>query len=646
MNNIIPRIIIFTALLFLPKAIYAQDKGYTTKNKRAIKQYELALRAYDRYEFDEAKAALTSALKIDNKFIEAHIFLSQVYQITNKIPQAIESAEKAIEINPKFFTNIYFALGDMLLKIPDYQKAMNYLKIFLSQEKISREMRELAELYLKNCEFAIEAMANPIDFKPINLGPSINSELDEYWPSLSATENTLVITVRKPLLTPTGEPSGRHQEDFYITHRNKQNEWFPVSNIGPPINTPHFNEGAQSLTADGKTMYYTICRGVCNLYVTHRDEQGNWGNPQSLPEPVNLPYTSEKQPSISPDGKTLYFVSNRPEGLGQFDIWRSRKLEGNKWSKPENLGDSINTKYNEQSPFIHFDNQTLYFSSNGRVGMGGLDIYMSQQVNDSTWSSPKNLGYPINTHNDEDGLIVNAKGTMAYYSSDLDPAMGRDIFMFEIPKEIQPTPTSYISGKITDARSGWPIMANFSLVDLSTNNAIAESQATSGGTFFLTIPTNRSYAFFASASGYLFHSEHFNLEGVHSAEKPYRKDIELNPIRIGGIMVMRNIFFETDSYQLKDKSIAELKKIFELLNLNPTVRIEVGGHTDNVGSTSYNLTLSENRARSVAQFLVEQGINQSRVTWKGYGLTKPIGDNATEDGRAENRRTEIRIMGL
>ncbi|MDX9846329.1 MAG: OmpA family protein [Tenuifilaceae bacterium] len=645
-SKVYKTLIFILLILILSVTVIAQEKGYTTKKKRAVKRYELALRAYDRYDFDMAEKELMNALKIDKNFIEAHLFLSQVYQTTKYYDKAIEAAERAIAINPNFFPNIYFSLGDMLLKTGNYSEAIPHLEKFLGYNRTNKEMREQAALYLKNCHFALQAQAKPVPFEPINLGPSINTPLDEYWPSLSASENTLVITVRKPMLTPTGEPTGRHQEDFYITHRNEHNEWIPVSSVGPPINTPQFNEGAQSLTADGKTMYYTICRGVCNLYVSRRDEEGNWGNPQTLPEPVNLPYTSEKQPSISPDGKTLYFVSNRPEGLGHFDIWRSQKLEGNKWSKPENLGDSINTKYNEQSPFIHFDNQTLYFSSNGRVGMGGLDIYMSKQVNDSTWSSPKNLGYPINTHNDEDGLIVNAMGTMAYYSSDIDPEMGRDIFKFYIPKEIQPTPTSYISGKITDARSGWPLKANFSMIDLSSEKAIAESQARTDGTFFLTIPTNRSYAFFASSPGYLFHSEHFDLLGIHSADKPFRKDIELNPIRIGGTMVMRNIFFETDSYLLKDESIAELKKIFELLNLNPSVKIEVGGHTDNVGSASYNLTLSENRARSVAQFLFDRGIAQSRITWKGYGLAKPIGDNTTEDGRAENRRTEIRITGI
>jgi hypothetical protein len=393
-------------------------------------------------------------------------------------------------------------------------------------------------------------------------------------------------------------------------------------------------------------MYYTICRGNCNLYVSELDEYGNWGNPRPLPQPLNLPYSSEKQPSISPDGKTLYFVSNRKGGLGYFDIWRSQKLENNKWSEPENLGDSINTKLNEQSPFIHFDNRTLYFSSNGRVGMGGLDIYMSKMVNDSTWTTPKNLGYPINTHHDEDGLIINAKGTTAYYSSDINPAMGRDIYKFEIPVEIRPTPTSYITGVITDARNGWPIRASFSLVDVDSDSTIMETTALTNGSFLVPIPTNRSYAFFASSPGYLFHSEHFDLRGIYSADKPYRKDIELYPINVGGTIVMRNIWFETDSYKLKGESLSELKKLIELLNLNPNVIIEVGGHTDNVGTASYNLTLSENRAKSVAQFLAENGIDSSRVIWKGYGLTKPIGDNSLEDGRAENRRTEIRIVGI
>ncbi|MDY0201319.1 MAG: OmpA family protein [Tenuifilaceae bacterium] len=634
------------AFVLICTGLSAQMPELSTKKKKAAKLYEISMKAYDRYAFAEAEQALIKAIDIDANFIEAHIFLSQVYQTVNRTEKAIFYAERAIAINPNVFPMLYFSLGTLYLELPNYEKAQQYLVKFTQYKNIRKNILNLAQLYINNCKFAINALNNPVPFAPVNLGPNVNSNLDEYWPSLSAAENTLVITVKRPIDPP--EENGRQlfQEDFYITYTDETGEWQPVEDIGHPINTPQFNEGAQSLTADGQKMYFTICRGLCNLYYSERDEQGNWQRPISLPKNINLPYSSEKQPSISPNGKTLYFVSNRTDGLGNFDIWRTHKLDDKQWSDPENLGDSINTIYNEQSPFIHFDNRTLYFSSNGRAGMGKLDIFMSQMVDDTTWTTPKNLGYPINTHQDEDGLIVNAKGTMAYYSSAVDTAMGRDIYKFEIPQDIRPTPTSYISGTITDARTGWPIMANFSLVDIANDSIIMESQASKNGSFLLTIPTNRSYALFASAPEYLYHSEHFDLSGIFSANEPYRKDIELTRIRIGSTMVMRNIFFDTDSYQLRGESESELNKLTELLNLNPTLKIEVGGHTDIVGSESYNFTLSENRANSVAQFLVNKGVNSSRITWKGYGLTKPIGNNATEDGRAENRRTEIRITDI
>ena len=625
----------------------SQQRRFTTENRRALSSYEMAIEAYHKYDYGNAIMHLQNAIKQDGRFVEAHLLLSQIYHQNNQLELAIVSAEEAIRINPEFFPNIYIQLGDIHIKRGEYQRAYNHLKTFIGFTNVRPDPKKLAERYILNCEFALHALENPVPFTPINLGPNVNTNLDEYWPSLSADENTLVITVNVPKDPTMSEIMYNRQEDFYITTRGPDGEWQPIRSIGPPINTPHFNEGAQSLTADGQRMYYTVCpRRLCDLYFSDRQPNGRWGNPQKLPMPVNTPSSSEKQPSISPDGKTLYFVSNRNGGLGNFDIWRSHRLDDNRWSQPENLGETINTPYNEQSPFIHFDNQTLYFSSDGHVGMGGLDIFMTRMINDTTWSKPVNLGYPINTHRDEDGLIVNAKGTMAYFSSDIRRESGRDIYKFEIPEEVSPIPASYISGLITDARSGWPLRANFNLVDVTSNQEIMNTNASSEGSFFLTIPTNRNYALFASHPGYLFHSMHFSLEGVHTAEEPYHLNIELNPIRVGSTMVMRNIFFETDSYELKPESIVELNKLLELLKLNPSMKIEVGGHTDNVGTAAYNLTLSENRAKSVANFLTSNGVDKTRITSKGYGLTKPIGDNNTEKGRAQNRRTEIRVTGL
>jgi flagellar motor protein MotB len=645
MSNI-NKVFLLSAFFFLSIFSVSQAQSLSTTNKKAMAQYEQALRAYDKSDYKACEQALKSAINSDRRFIEAHIMLSQVYQVTNQVELAVVAAEEAIKINPEFFPHLYYNVANMLFRKGDYERALKHYNQFLQFKNIREETRNIAELRRASCEFGINAIANPVSFNPINLGSNVNSSMDDYWPSLSADENTLVITVNIPKDINSSEVLYNRQEDFFITTRDENGNWRPVRNIGPPINTPMFNEGAQSLTADGQTMYYTVCRGNCDIYVSTRESDGSWGRPSRLPEPLNLANSSEKQPSISPDGKTLYFVSNRPSGFGGYDVWRSIKINDNEWSKPENLGDSINTPYMEQSPFIHFDNQTLYFSSNGHVGMGGLDIFLSKMLSDSTWSKPVNLGYPINRHQDEDGLIVNARGTMAYFSSVINPETGRDIYKFEMPEEIRPIPSSYISGTITDSQNGWPLRANFSLVDIDSKQTVMTNQASSEGDFFLCIPTNRNYAFFASTPGYLFYSEHFSLAGIHSADKPFRKDIELKPIKVGETMVMRNVFFETASYELKSESVIELSMLINLLSINPNLRIEIGGHTDDIGNEAYNLSLSENRAKAVANFLTENGIDSKRIASKGYGLSKPIGDNSTEEGRATNRRTEIRVLGI
>ena len=645
-NLLLNSALLFVFTLLVSVSLSAQPRNFSTDNRKAIAKFEESLKAYDKFSYGDAEGLLVEALKFDENFIEAHLMLAQVYQVTRRTEEAIVAAERAIEINPTFFPHVFDNLANMLIGRGAYERAQKHYESFLTFDNIREETREQAELRLACCKFAVEAIANPVPFAPESLGTNVNSNMDDYWPSLSADENTLVITVNIPKDPSLDDVFGNRQEDFFITTRNEQGEWEPVRNVGRPINTPQFNEGAQSITSDGNTMYYTVCDGRCNLYVSSREENGLWGRPIKLPEPLNLIYSSEKQPSISPDGSTLYFVSDRKGGSGSFDIWRSVKLDEHRWSDPENLGDSINTPYLEQSPFIHFDNQTLYFSSNGHVGMGGLDIFMTRMVNDTTWAKPENLGFPINTHMNEDGLIVNAKGTKAYFSSEINPESGRDIYRFDLPASVRPVPSSYVSGTITDAKTGWPLQAQFSLIDVDENQTVMESQSTSEGDFFLCIPTNRQYAFFVSTPGYLFHSHNFNLKGIHSAANPLKKDVELTPIRVGEKMVMRNIFFETDSYDLKPQSIVELQKLLELLRLNPTLKIEVGGHTDSVGTASYNLVLSENRAMSVAKFLTENGIDQTRISSKGYGLTKPIGDNQTQEGRALNRRTEIVVLDI
>lgn len=626
--------------------LVAQPLHYTSKNKKAIERLEQAQNQYDLRNYNASEKLLKEALRADSDFIEAHLMLAQLYQVMGQVDNAILSAEEAMRINPDFFPNAHANLAGLYMSIGKYHEAKKYYESFLTYPKIREEVRKLTAIRIKSCDFALWAMDNPVPFTPMDLGPNVNGIYDDYWPSLSGDENTLVITVNVPRDSSNQSVLWNRQEDFYITTRDEEGNWMPIQNIGAPINTFRLNEGAQSLTADGKTMYYTVCEGRCNLFVSHLQENGKWGRPIKLPHPVNLGNSSEKQPSVSPDGSTLYFVSDRQGGFGSFDIWRSKKTGENSWSTPENLGETINTPYLEQSPFIHFDNQTLYFSSSGHVGMGGLDIYMTHMIDDTTWAEPTNLGYPINTHKNEDGLIVNARGTTAYFSSAINPKTGRDIYSFVLPDSVRPIPSTYVSGIISDAKTGWPLEAEFSLVDIDKNQTIMVGTSNDNGSFFLCVPANRRYAFFASTIGYLFYSDHFDLKGTYSADEPYRKNIELIPIKLGETLVMRNVFYATNSYELLPQSLSELEKLYELLNLNPTMQILVEGHTDNVGSESYNQTLSENRARSVVEYLVQRGIHKDRISSKGFGQSKPIDTNETEQGRAANRRTEIRVVKL
>lgn len=632
------------AISFIAQQVVAQNATFSIKNAKAIELYNKATESYERYDLESTEKYLEQSVNKEPKFIEAYLMLSQVYNEMRLVDKAIDATNKAIAINPDFYPNAYFNLGMLFLYKGEYLQSKSEFDKFLGYKNISAKIKKVAEKRKACCEFALHAIQNPVPFNPINLGPNINSSLDEYWPSLSADENTLVITANIPKDTLSDQVIHNRQEDFFISHRNSDGQWEKVKPIGKPINTP-FNEGAQSIAADGKKMYFTVCRGVCNIFSSTLTPDGTWSIPTRL-STINSNKFSNKQPSISPDGRTLYFVSNRPGGYGNYDIWKSNLNDDGTWSSPENLGSTINTEGEEQSPFIHFDNQTLYFASDGHIGMGGLDLYVSKISSDGSWSEPKNLGYPINTYRDEDGLIVNAQGTTAYYSSSRIAENGRDIYTFNLNPEVRPIPASYLTGTTKDAATGFPVKANFSLIDLDSKHEIMKSLSSDDGEYLVCIPTEKSYALYASATGYLFYSDHFDMKGIHSIEKPFRKDILLDPIKINQTMIMRNIFFDTDSSVLKSESIVELNRLVDFLTLNKTLLIEIGGHTDNHGLDSYNQLLSEKRAKAVVDYLIAHQIASERLKWFGYGRLKPIADNNTEEGRAQNRRTEVKITGM
>lgn len=622
------------------------QKQLTTSSAKAARLYEKALNLLDAHNDKEAVRLLTSAVKTDQQFIEAYLVMAEVYMDNNDLEDCIKNYKTAVTINPSFFPAAYLNLGKAEYSSGRYADAEADLKEYLKMNIQAGKERASAEKLLQYSEFALNSLQHPVPFNPENLGPKINTRYDEYWPSLSSDEKQLVFTRLVPKNPMDTSISYNRQEDLYMSSF-ENGSWSMAQNVGFPLNTPD-NEGAQSVSADGKTLYFTACNrpgglGLCDIYVSFR-KANQWSVPQNLGAPVNSRF-KETQPSISSDGKTLYFVSSRPGGKGGLDIWKSTKNEDGSWGYPVNLGDSINTPGDEESPFIHEDNKTLYFSSNDRPGMGDFDIYVSRLNGRGEWTQAKNLGYPINTFNKEEGLIVNAAGTKAYFSSDRLGADGRDIYSFDLYKEARPLAVSYVKGKVYDVDSGDPLKAHFELSDLDSSKLCIEAHSDSlNGEFFVCLPVGCNYGLNVSKPHYLFYSDNFALKQIHEFKEPFLLDIPLQLVKPGKSIVLKNIFFATDSASLENESFVELNKILQFMKDNSSIKIEISGHTDNTGSAAHNLDLSMRRAKSVVNYLVSKGVDSKRVFFKGYGETRPVASNDNEAGKALNRRTEFKIL--
>jgi outer membrane protein OmpA-like peptidoglycan-associated protein len=636
----------FCIICFLISSPVSGQDGYHTRSKKAVYLYENAGRQYNLLNYTESIRLLSQALKMDDDFIEAWLLLGQVYTDANRIEKSIEAYKKAISLNPKFFPPVYYLVALNEVSIGQYQAGLDHMEAFLNTGYRSEVLISNANRVIENCIFSIQAIANPIPFEPVNLGSNINTIYDEYWPSLSADESILVFTAQIPINESNPEIFMNRQEDFFYSEF-KDGQWQPAKNAGYPPNTNN-NEGAQSISANGKILFFTACNreegiGKCDLY--YSEKKGNqWTIPTNLGQPVNTS-SNEKQPSVSADGRMLYFVSDRGVGRGGYDVWISRRNDDGTWQEAVNAGDSINSPGDEQSPFIHPDNHTLYFSSTGWPGLGRYDIYLSRKNDSDRWQYPVNIGYPINSWNNEEGLIVNAQGNKAYFSSDRLRGQGRDIFEFELYNEVRPVKVSYIKGKVYDAENLQRLQARFELIDLNTGNLVMESSSEpETGEFLVCIPASTDYALNVSKKGYLFYSDHFSLQAVYERSEPYLKDVPLQPIKVGQSIILRNVFYAYNSWELLEQSRIELNKVVQLMNENPTLKVEISGHTDNTGTPEYNLGLSDRRAESVTNFLTNHGISPERMTARGYGLTLPVTTNETEEGRAVNRRTELKIL--
>ena len=629
---------ILIIVFFLSNSFFCQAQE-TTKSRKAIKAYREAKSALASQNFNESKDFLEKALIFDDQFVEAWILLGDVFvEMGDKI-RAIESYKKSILIDPEFSFPMYYRLAITEHSIGIYSESLKHIQKYLTYKRISSNYRKKALSLKKSCEFSINAMKSPVTFNPVNLGINVNSNADEYLPALSADGSTLIFTRSENV-------KGVRNEDFYISY-NDTDEWQFANNLGEPINTSK-NEGAQCITADGKTLYFTACSrndsyGRCDIYQSDFVNE-KWTNPVNLGPNINTE-SWESQPAISSDGRQLFFVSNRPGGRGGKDIWVSYKNANGVWMEAKNIGDKINTSKDDISPFLHWDNQTLYFASKGFIGMGGFDVFVSRLNVSGEWGEATNIGYPINSPSDENSLIVAKDGRTAYFASSFfnEDRNDLDLYTFDLPQESRSLEVAYIQGLITDSKTNNPIKADIELVNLKLGKSYKSLESDLDGNYMLCLPSDAEYALTVNKKKYLFYSENIKLEQEGSI---LVKNFKLQPLKVGEQVRLDNIFFELNSYDLKDESVVELNKIIKFMASNPFLVIEIGGHTDDSGSKAYNLNLSDDRARSVKDALVQRGIPSDRIQTKGYGMSVPLNTNSSDKERALNRRTELKIIAV
>lgn len=632
--------------LFCSFKSLAQKDAYTTQSSKAIKHLEAAGKYLDENNLDKAISSLNDAIKADANFMEAHMMLGDIYFQKDETKRAIDEYQKAVTISPGAYPTSLFTLGIYLMDDMQYKPAKESFLKFISLPNAKPDKKLTAEKKILSCEFAINAVNSPVSFTPENMGDKINSTEDEYFPSITVDGNQFLFT-RK---IPGKDYLGHYQEDFYMSNQ-KDGKWSMAMPLGPTINSS-LNEGAPAMSSDGKLIFFTACdrpegKGSCDIYYSRK--KGNaWTKPINLGSPINTG-AWESQPCFSSDGKTLYFVrgAGARGGFQEQDIYMST-VDEKGWSAPVKLSSKINTEDKEESPFIHPDNQTLYFISNGHPGMGGMDIFMTKRQPDGLWGTPVNLGYPINSSKNESGLIVDPKGDKAYYSSNRTGGIGGlDLYSFPLDEKLRPVPVTYVRGVVKDATTSESLDSKFEIIDIETGKIIIESYSEKAtGEFLVTVPTGKSYALNVSKTGYLFYSDNFSVKDASKAKEPFQLNILLNPLKEGSSITLNNIFFDTNSSDLKPESKTELEKLSAFLKQNAKVKVEISGHTDNVGEDKSNLFLSDKRAKSVVDYIIKSGIAAERLLAKGYGETKPITTNDSEEGRAKNRRTECRITSV
>ena len=625
-------------LLIVSCSTSKNANGQQSVSKKAQSLFNEGLKFQSYGEYEQAINLFKQSIKKAPNFLNAYDALANTYQKNNQLINSKNTYLKLLSLKSDHFYGLY-ELGNIYFYLGNLDSSEFYYRRFLVMNSSNDKYAQNAQLNLRNINFSRDAFKNPVNVNPVNMGSSINSKDQEYSPAFAIDEKTIYITKRMGNLS-----DNRPNEDLYFAELNDES-WDKVKDIGPPINTIE-NEGAFSISSDGNYIFFTSCsrnggKGQCDIWLTSK-KNNRWDEPKNLQSPINTKYW-ESQPSISSDGRMLYFSSDRPGGYGGTDIWVS-EFSNSGWSAPKNLGPTVNTSKDEQFPFIHSDNRTLYFSSNGHPGLGKSDLYLTRKDVKLNWETPINMGYPINSRGQDWNLVVARDGKTAYFSSDqLKGFGGLDIYTFKLPEKLQAEKVSYLRGYVRDAITKQPLSANVELSPINGEPTTLTYTKPGTGMFLVPLKTNMKYALTIDKDGYLFYTEFYNMPAIQT-DQPIELFIDLEKIELGNSVVLKNIFFDTDKSDIIDESIQELVKLIDFLSENISIRIEISGHTDNVGDSKHNMVLSENRAKSVCDFLTNNGIEKSRLTYKGFGDTQPIKQNNTDENRSKNRRTEFKII--
>ncbi|MEN8928813.1 MAG: OmpA family protein [Flavobacteriales bacterium] len=662
MKNLISIALLFALFLSSCKTT-AQNSMYDSDSKKAIELYKKGYNEFrsshgDNSKLDKSEKLIKKAIKKDSKFVTAYMLMCEIQLQKGNLEKAIEFKEQGLQINPEYSQNEYYYLAQMQLRAAQYDKCKANAGRFLTFKGTNETFQYNSQLFIKNCDFAKIALQNPVDFNPKNLGEAINTDNPEYFPSLTGDGKKMIFT--RVIKDPMARMTGGKQEELYKGVTNELDEWKVSEKFSSQINSP-YNEGAPTITADGNFVIFTSCgsegnygegrtgKGSCDLFYA-RKIGNKWSRPRNLGAPINTRHW-ESQPCFSADGRTLYFLraiitKRGRHNPGVQDIYVTTLSDEGYWSVPKKLSNKINTPGREESVFIHPDGQTLYFGSNGHPGMGGMDLYLSRLQENGEWGTPENLGYPINTSDNENSIIVSPSGKLAYFASDREGGMGGlDLYSFELPQKAKPFLTTFMSGKIYDFESKIPLGSTISVIDLKTRKVLLKTKSDKiTGEFLVNIPTNKELAINVYKTGYFFHSQNFTPK--KNSQEPILIDIPLDKITASEKpYVLENIFFDVNKYSLRPESRVELDKLYQLMRDNSKLKIEIGGHTDSDGDDDKNMELSKKRAQSAMNYLLMKGIEIPRLSYQGYGETMPRVKNDSPENKALNRRTEVKIIG-